>query len=66
MTRTQSTEPMKALVIGGGGFLGRHLLEDLFERGHEASVYDIRQTFQDKRFPFHVGDILDVEVQTGN
>ena len=63
MTIPQRSEPMHALVIGGGGFLGRHLLEDLSERGHQAACYDIRQTFEDKRFPFHVGDISDTGVR---
>ena len=30
---------MKALVTGGGGFLGRYIVEQLLERGDEVTVY---------------------------
>lgn len=33
---------MRALIIGGGGFLGQHLAEHLLERMYEVSVYDLR------------------------
>ena len=50
------------LVIGGGGFLGRKILDMLLERGEDVSVFDLRQTFEDDRLTrYHVGDICDVE-----
>jgi len=30
---------MKALVIGGGGFIGTHLVERLLEKGHDVRIY---------------------------
>ena len=31
---------MKSLVIGAGGFLGSHLIDDLLEQGHEVKAFD--------------------------
>ncbi|GIV03712.1 MAG: epimerase [Fimbriimonadales bacterium] len=35
---------MKALVLGGDGFIGSHLVHALEERGHDAIVIDIRRS----------------------
>lgn len=49
-------------MIGGGGFLGRHIVDQLLERGETSvSVFDLRQTFVDERVTFHVGDITKYE-----
>lgn len=32
---------MKVLVIGGNGFIGSHLIDQLLEGGHDVRVYDI-------------------------
>eukprot|EP00842_Homolaphlyctis_polyrhiza_P000692 jgi/Hompol1/1623/HPOL_005665-RA len=48
------------LVVGGGGFLGRSIVEQLLARGSVVSVFDLRRTFDDPRLrAFHVGDICD-------
>ena len=47
------------LVIGGCGFLGRHLVEDLIGRKWKVHVFDIRQTFDTAGVEFHVGDLCD-------
>jgi len=31
---------MKCLVLGGGGFIGSHLVESLIEAGHQVTVFD--------------------------
>ena len=31
---------MKILVIGGSGFLGSHVADELSERGHEVTIFD--------------------------
>ncbi len=50
------------LVVGGGGFLGRRIVDMLLERGEKVSVFDLRQTFTDERLEaYHVGDICSVE-----
>ncbi|KAI0030427.1 3-beta hydroxysteroid dehydrogenase/isomerase [Vararia minispora EC-137] len=45
------------LVIGGSGFLGRHIVEALKNRGDTVSVFDIVQRYDDT--PFYSGDISD-------
>lgn len=45
------------LVIGGSGFLGRHIVEQLLERGDPVAVLDLVQRHHD--VPFYSGDISD-------
>jgi sterol-4alpha-carboxylate 3-dehydrogenase (decarboxylating) len=45
------------LVIGGSGFLGRHIVEALVARGDPVTVFDIVQRYHDT--PFYSGDISD-------
>ncbi|KAH6569215.1 hypothetical protein BASA50_002868 [Batrachochytrium salamandrivorans] len=46
------------LVIGGGGFLGRAIINQLLARGEKVSVFDLRRTFEDPLISeFHIGDI---------
>lgn len=49
----------RCTVIGGSGFLGRHLVEKLLERGYSVSVYDIRQSYELPNVTFHQGDLCD-------
>ncbi|KAI0259823.1 C-3 sterol dehydrogenase [Gloeopeniophorella convolvens] len=44
-------------VIGGSGFLGRHIVEQLLERGDSVAVFDIVQRYHDTTF--YSGDISD-------
>lgn len=53
---------MKCLVIGGGGFLGQHIVEHLLGKGHSVSVFDLRTTFQNDGVSFFTGDICKKQV----
>ncbi len=44
-------------MIGGCGFLGRHMVELLLNRGYQVNVFDIRVTFKDDRVTFFTGDL---------
>ncbi|WRT64820.1 uncharacterized protein IL334_001756 [Kwoniella shivajii] len=46
------------LVVGGCGFLGRHIVEQLLERGEsQVSVFDIVQRHFDNNVTFYIGDL---------
>ncbi|TDL22249.1 C-3 sterol dehydrogenase [Rickenella mellea] len=45
------------MVIGGSGFLGRHIVEMLVARGDSVCVFDIVQRYHD--VPFYSGDLTD-------
>ncbi|XP_076467798.1 sterol-4-alpha-carboxylate 3-dehydrogenase, decarboxylating-like isoform X2 [Babylonia areolata] len=45
------------LVIGGCGFLGRHLCEQLLQRGYTVRAFDIRKTFDNDNISFFTGDL---------
>lgn len=48
------------LVIGGCGFLGRHIVEHLLARGETAvAVFDLVQRHHDKNVQFFTGDLCE-------
>ncbi|XP_023667254.1 sterol-4-alpha-carboxylate 3-dehydrogenase, decarboxylating isoform X1 [Paramormyrops kingsleyae] len=47
----------RCTVIGGSGFLGRHLVEQLLVRGYLVSVFDIQQSYELPGVTFHLGDL---------
>lgn len=49
----------RCAVIGGSGFLGRHLVEKLLDKGYTVSVFDIRQSYELPGVTFHQGDLCD-------
>ena len=52
----------RCVVVGGCGFLGRHMVEQLLERGYHVNVFDIRTTFEEERVHFFTGDVCKREV----
>nr|XP_060498313.1 sterol-4-alpha-carboxylate 3-dehydrogenase, decarboxylating isoform X2 [Panthera onca] len=61
VTRTHLTEDIpnasKCTVIGGSGFLGQHMVEQLLARGYAVNVFDIRQGFDNPQVHFFLGDL---------
>ncbi|XP_044923965.1 sterol-4-alpha-carboxylate 3-dehydrogenase, decarboxylating isoform X2 [Mustela putorius furo] len=61
ITRTHRTEDIpnaaKCTVIGGSGFLGQHMVEQLLARGYTVNVFDMRQGFDNPRVQFFLGDL---------
>ena len=50
------------MVVGGGGFLGRYIVDYLLNRGEKnVKVFDLRKTFEDPRVETILGDITKVE-----
>ncbi|XP_060741431.1 sterol-4-alpha-carboxylate 3-dehydrogenase, decarboxylating isoform X4 [Tachysurus vachellii] len=49
----------RCAVIGGSGFLGRHLVERLVEKGYSVAVFDIAQRYDIPGVTFHQGDLCD-------
>lgn len=47
------------MVIGGNGFLGRHIVQQLLDRGDIVSVFDIVERYND--VSFYAGDISEQE-----
>ncbi|XP_064526352.1 sterol-4-alpha-carboxylate 3-dehydrogenase, decarboxylating isoform X1 [Pseudopipra pipra] len=51
----------RCTVIGGSGFLGRHMVEQLLARGYSVNVFDIQQSFESDGVKFFLGDLCDKE-----
>lgn len=65
------SEPLRALVTGGAGFIGSHLADNLIARGAEVTALDdlstgrmdnIHHLSGNPRFRFREGSVLDMEV----
>ena len=53
---------MKILVIGGSGFLGSHVADELTERGHEVTILDsIKSEYINSKQKMVVGNTVDFE-----
>lgn len=53
---------MRAIVIGGSGFVASHVADALFAAGHDVTIFDIRpSSYVRPGQRFVRGDILDVE-----
>ena len=53
---------MKILVIGGSGFLGSHVADELTEKGHEVTIFDnIESKYINNKQKIVIGDITNFE-----
>jgi UDP-glucose 4-epimerase len=52
----------KVLVTGGGGFIGKHLINLLTEKGYHVSLLDRSDKIDDKRVKVFKGDVCDRKV----
>lgn len=59
MTTRVRPSNKRCIVIGGSGFLGRHLVEKLLDRGYAVSVFDIQQNYELPNVTFFQGDLCD-------
>ena len=63
---------MKALVTGGAGFIGSHIVDRLLDDGHEVTVFDDFSTGKNENLPDHdrlvviEGDIRDYDALLNN
>jgi len=60
MNQTKSNPKMKAVVIGGSGFIGSHVADALTKEGHNVTIFDIKKSpYLQKNQKMVVGNILD-------
>lgn len=52
---------MKCLVTGGSGFIGSHVVDCLFEKGHDVRIFDLRHSRHAPNCDHFIGSILDLE-----
>ena len=50
------------VVVGGCGFLGRHLVEGLVARGYRVRVFDLCTSFSHEGVEFYTGNLCEKEV----
>lgn len=59
---------MKFVIVGGGGYIGYHIGQDLQAKGHTVLLFDIVEPhkdwtmeFSNAKIPFYKGSILSLE-----
>lgn len=51
---------MKILVAGGSGFLGSYVVDELVGRGHDVTIFDLRESpFKNPKASLILGDVMD-------
>ncbi|EAW72897.1 NAD(P) dependent steroid dehydrogenase-like, isoform CRA_a, partial [Homo sapiens] len=55
--KVNQNQAKRCTVIGGSGFLGQHMVEQLLARGYAVNVFDIQQGFDNPQVRFFLGDL---------
>lgn len=55
------SESGRFLVIGGGGFLGGHIIRALLDRGDTVHAFDLVKKDIDPRVTFYCGDLTNAK-----
>nr|XP_055123871.1 sterol-4-alpha-carboxylate 3-dehydrogenase, decarboxylating isoform X1 [Symphalangus syndactylus] len=55
--KVNQNQAKRCTVIGGSGFLGQHMVEQLLARGYAVNVFDIQQGFDNPQVQFFLGDL---------
>lgn len=53
----------KCLVIGGGGFLGQHIVDRLLTKGFDVSIFDMRVAETNPKVKIFIGNLCNTEVR---
>ena len=55
-----SSKKLKTLIVGGAGFLGSHVADEMSNHGFDVTIYDLKKSeFHNPQHHFVQGHLLD-------